>query len=64
VREYAPSEQVQARAELRGPSGRRGGIDIAGDGATTAFTGRIRRRVLEQRDGETVYAALARELAG
>ena len=30
--------------------------------ATEAFTGRVRRRLVEQRDGETAYAALRRAL--
>jgi hypothetical protein len=63
-REYAPIAQVVARGELRGPEGARGGVDLRGDGSTEAWTGRLRRQVVEQRSGEDAYAALARALGG
>jgi hypothetical protein len=53
---------VAARGEVTGPGGVRGGVDLRGDGSTEAFTGRVRRRVVEQRDGETPYDALRRAL--
>ena len=63
-REYAPSEQVAARGEIRGPSRRRAGADVHGDGSVEAWTGWLRRRPLEPRDGETPWDALLREVRG
>ena len=63
-REYAPSEQVSARGEIRGPSRRRAGADVHGDGSVQAWTGWLRRRPLEPRDGETPWDALLREVRG
>ncbi len=62
-RTYEPVRQVAARVELAGPGGARGGIDIRGDGSVEAYTGRLRRRVVEPRAGEDAYAALRRALA-
>jgi hypothetical protein len=61
VRHYAPADQVAARAELRGP-GPRAGFDVRGDGSVQAWTGRVRRRMVEPEGDETVYEALRREL--
>ncbi len=63
-REYAPSQQVAARGEIRGPSRRRAGADMRGDGTVEAWTGWLRRRALEPRDGETPWDALLREVRG
>lgn len=62
VREIEPVAQVAVRAEVAGPGGIRGGIDVRGDGSAEAWTGRLRRAVVEQRPGEDAYAALSRVL--
>jgi hypothetical protein len=36
---------------------------VRGDGSSEAFVGRLHRQVVEQRDGESAYDALRRELA-
>jgi hypothetical protein len=63
-RDYAPVMQVAARGELAGPGGLRGGVDLRGDGSAEAFTGRLRRRLVERGTGETAYEALRRALGG
>jgi hypothetical protein len=62
-RHFEPVQQVAARLELRG---RRlhAGVDVRGDGSAEAFTGWLRRRVVVQRNGESAYDALRRELRG
>ncbi len=60
-REYQPAELVAVRAEVSGPRVR-GGVDLRGDGSVQAFTGRIRRAVIEPREDEDPYAALRRVL--
>jgi hypothetical protein len=62
VRELTPVAQVAVRAEIAGPRGIRGGVDLRGDGSTEAFTGRVRRRVVERVPGETASEALRRAL--
>jgi hypothetical protein len=62
VRRFSPVQQVVARLELRGPRGLRVGLDVRGDGSAEAFTGRVRRRLVHQRAGESPYEALARVL--
>jgi hypothetical protein len=63
-REFAPVAQVAVRGEVAGPSRLRGGVDLRGDGSAEAYTGRMRRRLVKQRRGETAFAALRRALVG
>jgi hypothetical protein len=55
---YEPAQQVAVRLELS----RRGGVDIRGDGSAQAYTGRLRRRLVERRGSESAYDALRRVL--
>ena len=61
VRRYEPGDLVAVRAELRGP-GVSGGLDVLGDGAVTAWTGRIRRTAVDPQDGQSPYEALREAL--
>jgi hypothetical protein len=63
IRRLEPVQIVVARLELSGPRGLQAGVDVRGDGSSEAFTGRFRRRVVEQRDGESAYDALRRALS-
>jgi hypothetical protein len=53
---WEPAQQVAARLELRG----RGGVDIRGDGSAVAYTGRLRKRPVQERGAESPYEALRR----
>jgi hypothetical protein len=65
-RRYDPARQVAVRAEVKGPGGllrgARGGVDMRGDGSLEAYTGRIKRRLLQLRPGESIYDGLRRAL--
>ena len=63
IRRLEPVQIVVARLELSGPWQLRAGVDVRGDGSSEAFTGRLLRRVLEQRPGEDPYEALRRAVS-
>ena len=63
---FDAARQVAVRAEVAGPGGWlggvRGGVDMRGDGSIEAYTGRLRRRLVELRAGESAYEGLRRAL--
>jgi len=65
-RQFDPSRQVMARAEISGPgslwSGCYGGVDLRGDGSAEAYTGRVRRSLVKLEPGESPYDGLRRAL--
>ena len=62
IRRLEPVQIVVARVEIFRPARLRAGVDVRGDGSSEAFTGRMRRRVVEQRGDESPYDALRRAL--
>ena len=67
LREFSPSEQVQARVEITGPGLIRhpeGGIDVMGDGKAIAYTGAIRKETIEADSLEQAFERLATKLGG
>ena len=66
LREFSPSEQVQARIEISGPGLIRapeGGIDVMGDGHAIAYTGAIRKRTIEADSLDQAFERLADALS-
>ena len=62
-RDYEPVRQVAGRLELHGPGGAHGGVDVRGDGSAEAYTGWVRKRLVEPAEGESAVDALRRSLA-
>jgi hypothetical protein len=63
IRRLEPVQQVIGRVELAGPGKVRAGVDVRGDGSTEAYTGRVRRTLVDRRRRESVTDALRRVLA-
>ena len=64
VRRIEPVQRVIARLELHGPRRLSAGVDVRGDGSAEAYTGRLRRQVMEQGVNQTPYQALRKALEG
>jgi hypothetical protein len=60
LRQFEPVQQVAARLELSGPGRLRAGLDVRGDGSMEAWTGSLRRQVVEQKRRESALVALRR----
>jgi hypothetical protein len=63
IRRLEPVQQVVGRIELTGPGRMRAGVDVRGDGSSEAYTGRLRRMLVEQRGDESAYEALRRAVS-
>ena len=59
LRRFEPVARVVGRLELAGPR-LRAGVDVRGDGSSESYTGRLRRRLIDRRSGESPYDALRR----
>lgn len=66
TRRFDPSRQVVVRGEISAPGGMwsavHGGVDLRGDGSAEAYTGRLRRSLVELQRGESPYDGLRRVL--
>ncbi|MBA2505141.1 MAG: hypothetical protein H0V29_04255 [Thermoleophilaceae bacterium] len=62
MRDFDPVQQVRARLELKGPGRVRAGVDVRGDGSAEAYTGRVRRRLVQLAPGESAWSGLRRVL--
>ncbi|GAC1436725.1 MAG: hypothetical protein NVSMB51_08790 [Solirubrobacteraceae bacterium] len=62
-RTFDAAHQVAVRAELAGPRRVRAGLDLRGDGSTEAYTGRLRRTLIERQGRESALASLRRVLS-
>jgi hypothetical protein len=64
VKRFEPAQLIAGRVELAGPERIAptvlGGVDVHGDGSTEAYLGRVRRRTIERRRGESSVDALRR----
>ena len=63
MRRLEPAQLVVGRLEISG-RGLRASVDVRGDGSTEAYTGRVRRTLIEQGAGESPYDALRRAVGG
>jgi hypothetical protein len=61
-RDYEPGERVVVRGELRGPGRLRAGVDVRGDGSAQAYTGVVRRRLVEPGERGDAWTALRARL--
>jgi hypothetical protein len=62
IRKFEPIQQVVGRVEVAGPGRLRAGVDVRGDGSAEAYTGWIRKRLVEPEPGESAVDALRRAL--
>lgn len=61
LRDFSPSEQVQARLEISGRGLLRpptAGVDVRGDGRIVAYSGAVRREEVKARQGQGPFEAV------